>query len=98
MHAATRASPRRPLIPARWAPYVFISPFFVLFGAFGLFPLLFSIVLSFHQWDPVSGVLGMHAVGWDNCSSGIHGNAIGPYRRGHTACRTPCCGFRRSGR
>ena len=66
MHAATRASPRRPLIPARWAPYVFISPFFVLFGAFGLFPLLFSIVLSFHQWDPVSGVLGMHAVGWDN--------------------------------
>ena len=61
-------SPRRrkPLIPARWAPYLFISPFFILFGAFGLFPLLFSIVLSFHQWDPVAGIAGMHWVGLDN--------------------------------
>ncbi len=45
MTAASRFSRRRPLIPVRWAPYVFISPFFLLFGAFGLFPLLFSIVL-----------------------------------------------------
>jgi len=63
---ATSSSRRRPLIPARWAPYVFISPFFLLFGAFGLFPLLFSIGLSFHQWDPVAGILGMHWVGPDN--------------------------------
>jgi multiple sugar transport system permease protein len=60
------AKRRKPWIPARWAPYVFISPFFVLFGAFGLFPLLFSIVLSFHQWDPVAGITGMHWVGLDN--------------------------------
>ena len=66
MHAASRPAHRRPLIPARWAPYVFISPFFILFGAFGLFPLLFSIVLSFHQWDPVAGVSGMHWVALDN--------------------------------
>ncbi|MEP6502986.1 MAG: sugar ABC transporter permease [Betaproteobacteria bacterium] len=67
MHAATRSPRRRrPLIPARWAPYVFISPFFILFGAFGLFPLLFSIVLSFHQWDPVAGASGMHWVAFDN--------------------------------
>ena len=59
-------SRRKPWIPARWAPYVFISPFFILFGAFGLFPLLFSIVLSFHQWDPVAGITGMHWVGLDN--------------------------------
>ena len=66
MHAASRPAHRRPLIPARWAPYVFISPFFILFGAFGLFPLLSSIVLSFHQWDPVAGVGGMHWVALDN--------------------------------
>ena len=66
MHAAKPSHRRRPLIPARWAPYVFISPFFILFGAFGLFPLLFSIVLSFHQWDPVAGFAGMHWVGLDN--------------------------------
>ena len=63
---ATPSTRRKPLIPARWAPYVFISPFFLLFGAFGLFPLAFSIVLSFHQWDPVAGVAGMHWVGLDN--------------------------------
>ncbi len=27
----------------KWAPYIFISPFFILFGVFSLFPLLFSI-------------------------------------------------------
>ena len=64
--STTPLARRKPLIPARWAPYVFISPFFILFGAFGLFPLLFSIVLSFHQWDPVAGVAGMHWVGLDN--------------------------------
>jgi len=31
--------------------YLFISPFFVLFGVFGLYPLLFSFYLSFARWD-----------------------------------------------
>jgi len=68
MHAAPSHRPHRPrpLIPARWAPYVFISPFFLLFAAFGLFPLLFSVALSFHQWDPVGGVWSMRWVGLDN--------------------------------
>jgi len=35
--------------PRKWAPYLFVSPFFILFGAFGLFPLVFSIYLSFHS-------------------------------------------------
>jgi multiple sugar transport system permease protein len=48
------------------APYVFISPFFVLFCVFGLFPLLFSIYLSFHRWDPSAGLAAMQWVGWDN--------------------------------
>jgi ABC-type sugar transport system permease subunit len=38
----------------RWwdtlAPYVFISPFFFLFGIFGAFPILFSLWISFHEW------------------------------------------------
>jgi multiple sugar transport system permease protein len=48
------------------APYAFIAPFFLLFGVFGLFPLLFSIWLSLHQWDAASGLAAMHWVGWDN--------------------------------
>ena len=31
--------------------YYFISPFFILFGVFGLYPLLFSFYLSFVKWD-----------------------------------------------
>jgi len=67
--AAARASASR----ARWrkrarrlAPYAFISPFFVLFAVFGLFPLLFSIWLSLHQWDAASGLAAMHWVGLEN--------------------------------
>ncbi|MCX7047608.1 MAG: sugar ABC transporter permease [Candidatus Sumerlaeota bacterium] len=31
--------------------YLFISPFFILFAIFGLYPLLFSLYLSFVEWD-----------------------------------------------
>ncbi|MFL6627266.1 MAG: carbohydrate ABC transporter permease [Vitreoscilla sp.] len=48
------------------APYAFISPFFLLFAVFGLFPLLFSIWLSLHQWDAASGLAAMHWVGLEN--------------------------------
>jgi len=52
--------------PRKWAPYLFVSPFFILFGAFGLFPLVFSIYLSFHSWDPAAGLLAMEWVGFEN--------------------------------
>ena len=35
------------------APYVFISPFFILFGIFGAFPILFAIWISFQDWKSV---------------------------------------------
>src|SRR5215213_1467264 len=37
----------------RWraaAPYVFISPFYIIFLAFGLLPILFSLVVSLYDW------------------------------------------------
>ena len=37
---------------ARWA-YAFISPFFILFAIFSLYPLLLSIYLSFTRWKGV---------------------------------------------
>jgi cellobiose transport system permease protein len=33
-----------------------VSPFFLLFAAFGLFPLVFSAWLAFHRWDGISPV------------------------------------------
>lgn len=50
------------------APYLFIAPFFLLFLVFGAFPLLFSIWLSLHQWDPAAGLSAMRWVGLDNYS------------------------------
>ena len=48
------------------APYFFISPFFIIFGVFGLFPLLFSLYLSFHYWEPAAGLGAMEWVGLEN--------------------------------
>ena len=57
--AALRLSPR-------WAPYVFISPFLILFTVFGLFPLLFSLTLAFVTWEPTRGLAAMQFVGFEN--------------------------------
>jgi len=43
--------------------YFFISPFFVLFAVFGLYPLLFSLYLSFTKWD---GLTELKWVGLSN--------------------------------
>ena len=34
----------------RFAPYVYITPFFVLFAIFGLFPLVYTVWISFHSY------------------------------------------------
>jgi lactose/L-arabinose transport system permease protein len=39
----------REIYKARW-PYLFISPFYILFLVFGLYPVLFSFYLSFTEW------------------------------------------------
>ena len=44
---ARRRRRRRQHLPL----YLAISPFYLLFAIFGLFPILFSIVLSFTDWD-----------------------------------------------
>ncbi len=49
----------------RTAPYVFVSPFFIIFTIFGLFPILFSLYLSFHQWDPATGLAGIEPASKD---------------------------------
>jgi ABC-type sugar transport system permease subunit len=46
----------------RWA-YFFISPFYILFLIFGLFPVGFSLYLAFFRWN---GVRAMEYVGFAN--------------------------------
>lgn len=38
----------------RAAPYVFISPFYVIFLAFGLLPIVFSLAVSLYDWRGTS--------------------------------------------
>ncbi|MFM2118770.1 MAG: hypothetical protein RL722_238 [Pseudomonadota bacterium] len=58
--------PRWMQLSPRWAPYVFLAPFFGLFAVFGLFPLLFSLWLAFQSWDPAAGLAAMRFVGVEN--------------------------------
>ncbi|MBP2391621.1 carbohydrate ABC transporter permease [Aeromicrobium fastidiosum] len=49
---------------ARVAPYAFISPFFIVFAIFGLFPLIYTLWVSLHDWSLLAGNQGF--VGLDN--------------------------------
>jgi len=37
----------------KFSPYLYISPFFILFAIVGLFPIAFTAVISFQEWDLV---------------------------------------------
>ncbi|NGP46199.1 sugar ABC transporter permease [Bacillaceae bacterium SIJ1] len=47
----------------RATPYIFISPFYLLFIGFSLFPLIFAGILAFSQWD---GIGEIEFVGLEN--------------------------------
>ncbi len=53
---------------SRWdvkvSPYLYISPFFILFAIFGAFPLAFNVVVALHDWHRRSGMGDF--VGLDN--------------------------------
>ncbi|ULH14185.1 sugar ABC transporter permease (plasmid) [Deinococcus sp. KNUC1210] len=55
----------------RYAPYIFISPFFILFAIFGLFPIVFSAYLSLHEWQPAAGLGSMKFVGLRNFTDNL---------------------------
>ncbi|GAB3846511.1 sugar ABC transporter permease [Micromonospora andamanensis] len=47
----------------KYSPYLYIAPFFLIFGAFGLYPMLRTAWMSLHDWD----MIGEHTfIGFDN--------------------------------
>ena len=61
-------------------PYGFLMPFLLIFSIFGIFPLLFSVFLSFHSWNPVEGLSAIEFVGlenYENCANGPLAMACG---------------------
>jgi cellobiose transport system permease protein len=60
--AGKEGTPRRLAVNqklGRWdvkfSPYLFVSPFFILFGLVGLFPLLYTGWVALHAWDLIGG-------------------------------------------
>ena len=43
--------------------YLFIVPFFIVFAVFGLYPIVYTFILSFQKWD---GLAKMTPLGWKN--------------------------------
>ena len=39
----------------KYSPYLYISPFFILFAIVGLFPLLYTFWVSLHEWHLLKG-------------------------------------------
>ncbi|MEU4697534.1 carbohydrate ABC transporter permease [Nonomuraea dietziae] len=46
----------RHTLDLKLSPYAYIAPFFLLFCAFGVFPLIFTAWVSLHQWTLTSDV------------------------------------------
>lgn len=64
---ASQQEPKRSLIREKTKEavtgYVFVSPFFILFFIFGLFPIIFSFYLGFQKWN---GLGEMEFIGLQN--------------------------------
>jgi cellobiose transport system permease protein len=67
----TIRTPRRIAVSqklSRWditfSPYLYVSPFFILFAIVGLFPLIYTGWVSLHSWDLIGGQ--GEFIGFDN--------------------------------
>ncbi|TLS48078.1 sugar ABC transporter permease [Streptomyces montanus] len=66
---AARRRPRSPWrsrlsrFDLRYTPYLFILPFFVIFGVFAVYPLLYTGWISFHEWAIIEGDQGWTGLG-----------------------------------
>ncbi len=38
----------------KFTPFFFLAPYFILYGVFSIFPILFSLGISFTKWDGIS--------------------------------------------
>jgi cellobiose transport system permease protein len=61
-HRTSRGS-RRARWDMKYSPYLYIAPFFVVFGIFGLYPMVKTAWMSLHDWD----MIGEHTfIGFGN--------------------------------
>ena len=51
-------------IDMKASPYLYVAPFFIVFGITGLFPLIYTAFISLHKWHTIGGNQGF--VGFQN--------------------------------
>lgn len=42
-------------LDVKYSPYAYVAPFFILFGLVGLFPLVYTFVVSLNNWNLLTG-------------------------------------------
>lgn len=50
----------------RWIGYLFIAPMFLLLSVFTIYPMIYSLVLSFTDWNFLSGIGNLDFIGIEN--------------------------------
>jgi cellobiose transport system permease protein len=52
----------------KYSPYLYIAPFFIVFGIFGLWPMIYTLIMSLYDWDLGSRLGEADFVGFANFS------------------------------
>lgn len=61
----------------RFTPYLYVSPFFIVFAVVGLFPLAFTAFVSFYDWRLTTQTVDDATfIGLQNYSDVLFGNAV----------------------
>jgi len=63
---------RRYWLDVKGSPYLYIAPFFLVFGVFGLFPLIYTGYVSFTAWRADTPGSEHRHVGWQNYATLWH--------------------------
>ncbi|MDN5558989.1 MAG: sugar ABC transporter permease, partial [Ruaniaceae bacterium] len=70
-------SPRLSRFLLKATPYVYVSPFFIVFAIVGLFPLAFTAFVSFFDWKLTTQSVDQATfVGLDNYTDVLFGNTV----------------------
>jgi len=67
-----RARPLRSWLDVKASPYLYVAPFFVVFSIFGVYPMLYTLWISLHDWPLGSDKAHQKWVGLGNFNELIH--------------------------
>ncbi|MDR1449695.1 MAG: sugar ABC transporter permease [Propionibacteriaceae bacterium] len=76
-HPAVQKAPfraRLSRIDVKASPYLYISPFFIVFAVIGLFPIIYTAYISTRKWNSIAGDLGVAAAYGQSGETSWYGN------------------------